>query len=164
MSRTSKKIWRQMDERALRRATDQVLSGGHHREILSHRWAHRAEQPPLMDAPSNGKVRAKGKCPKNNGGDHYPVHAKRIQRGFRDGKPWYGWKFGKPVVCLHCNKDLWNYQGPIHQRPEDEARITFRAAREDPWMVSTVDHYDRFNIRMRLLGLSCHCLACKSKD
>jgi hypothetical protein len=157
---TSRKEIKRLDHKKARAAERQVLSGGHHRSPRALSWSDKLPQPPILDAPSNGKVRSKKNCPKNKGGAHYPVHAKRRQQGYRDGEPFYGWSYrSSKVVCLHCNKDMWRYRGPVNPHPTP-ARIIDR--REEAWMVSTVDHYDRFNIRMRLLGLSCRCLACNS--
>lgn len=157
MPHISKKIWRQMDERKLRRATDQALQGGHHRHVLSDRWAHRSEQPPLLDAPSNGKRRKKG-CKKSKSGKHVAVYQPPRQIGYRkDARgnevPYYGYRTGCHV-CEKCGKWLWG-------RMLDKAERTPITTR--PFPTDHEDHWDDTNISLRLQGYPCCCRACNPR-
>lgn len=150
-----------------RQLTRHVLEdAGHTSTAYGVHWAPNIEQPPIHDDAVVGPARNKKKgCKRNKYGPHVivstgpqPTYNVRynfeLKRFEHVAIPWYRRRYIAPYKCKHCHKAFYH----IPKRGAVRGEVVSRTPNE---VIEKADHYDTFNIKMRLLGLNCHCDRCQ---
>lgn len=151
-----------------RQSTRHVLEDGAPTSIAHGvHWSPSIEQPPISDDAVVGtpKSRKQG-CKRNKYEPHVivptePQRTYNIRYNFelkqfeRVEIPWYRRRYIAPYECKHCHKSFYR----IPKRGAVRGEVVSRTPNE---VISKADHYDTFNIKMRLLGLNCHCDECQN--
>lgn len=132
---------KRLDHKKARQAEAQALRGDHHRTVRFDRWAHRADQPPLLEGSRQppAKKNRKKWCKGRVGVRHQIVY--KTLRTITWGEK--TWNYGG-YVCDKCGRQFWGYKPPAPKRPK-----------------YSNDHWTMSNIQLRLAGHRCQCDSCK---
>lgn len=160
------KIDKRIGHKQARQATRRVLEDGAPTKVAHGvHWSPTIEQPPIHDEAVTGpaKKRKKG-CKRNKYESHViravSQHTNEYVLNPQTGKfewrdiPWTRRRYRPPYECVNCGKSFYripkrSIQRSNFSRPQVEVEMD--------------DHYDDFNIKMRLLGLKCKCLGCRDE-
>ena len=151
---------RRIEHKSLRQVERQALDGGHLRPPRTMGWRASVTEKdaPLINDVMPHRSKRKG-CKRNKGGKHSIVtwpslpsrelwYDPERERWTYRAIPWVRRRWHPPYKCERCGKGFYS----IPKGHEKEAVIvTVRA--DDQYKQD--DHYDLFNIRMRLCGLRC---------
>lgn len=156
----SRKYWKNQENRQLRRAEDAALRGDRPHPPYGD------DRVPVMDAPSNGPRRGGKGCKRNKGGNHVivswpsePTYKLVLNEETGRYKPeLIPWRYHPPYRCEKCGKGFYS----IPKR-RAVAKSSAQVAQREAEDLNPRDHWSLFNIRLRLLGLSCRCQDCKPR-
>ena len=149
-----------------RQATRRALENGHvEGRVQSMHYSTRVEQPPIPDVSVGPPKPKKKGCKRNSYGPHIIVAVRMEPRyvvvfNEETGKyehkyiPWYQCRYRPPYECMKCHKAFYRV-------PKGAQRGDAHVIIHNSEQVQMDDHYDQFNIKMRLLGLKCKCLECR---
>lgn len=168
---TSKTEDKRLDHKRERAATRQVLDGGHLNEAHGTSWSHPLDKVPLLDDTPQVGHRSKSGCKRNKGGLHileaWPRVPSVLHRWDEEGGtwihetlPWWRRPYHPPYRCSKCHKGFYRVpkRGAVMKSLEPRTPSPNRENEVKD------DHYDLYNIRSRLLGLSCRCKECNEAN
>lgn len=167
--RSRNRTWdKRIGHKKARQATRRVLENEHvEGRVQSMHYSTRVEQPPVPDTPVGPPKPKKGGCKRNKYGPHVieawprePMMRRRWddERGefVYEPTPYWLRPYHAPYRCANCGKGFYSIpkrNAVMKQSSGSGLRFPDR---------ETSDHYDTYNIKMRLLGLDCRCDDCNS--
>lgn len=163
--RTSNRENKRIDHKRARMAEKQAEQGGTVRTVHGMHWSTKMPQPSLPEEPARHPSR-KGGCKRNKGGPHvivaWPTHDlyqhvyNPETRRFEFRRRWG--RYHPSYRCERCGKGF--YRVPKNTKAKTTTRVIDRTPCENE---VKSDHWDLYNIRMRLLGLGCRCKSCNPR-
>ena len=163
MSRKDMKV---QDHRKVRRAEKQALDGGHVRDV----WASRLPLTPIVDDVMPYRSKKKG-CKRNKGGKReielWPQTVPAFTTVWNEEKqrvetvwtPWWQRRRHPDYRCRKCHKGFYSLPRDGKRVDTQEIERTLMSA-SNPTPEDLADHWSIYNIKIRLLGLTCKCPGC----